>query len=153
MVQNMADNFIDKEILNRPRIIRKCCSLPENETSITDFVLLDVALIFADSALIWSQILFCGDQRNGKGLGALVKTELLEPFVEILEACFLGQAVAKNNAISLLAISMHQLFCCEISRNVLQNDLHHCVSYPMTALSFFQKSCGHILFTELILLL
>ena len=77
MFQNMADDFIDKEVLDRPRVIRKRCSLPENETAITDLIFLDVAFIFADSALIRSQVLFCGDQCDRKGLGTLVKTELL----------------------------------------------------------------------------
>ena len=73
----MTDNFIDKEVLDRPRVIRESCSLPENETAITDLIFLDVAFIFADSALIRSQVLFCGDQCDRKGLGTLVKTELL----------------------------------------------------------------------------
>ena len=48
---------------------------------------------------------------------------------------------------------MHQLFSCEISRYILQNDLDDRVTHPMTALGFLKKRCGHILFTELILLL
>ena len=77
MIQNVADDFIDEEILNRPRVICECCSLPENETTITDLFLLDVAFIFADGTLVRSQVQFGGDQRDRKRLGSLVKTEFL----------------------------------------------------------------------------
>ena len=96
LVKHMTNYISDEQILYRLHIVRVGRNLSVNEAPLIAYLFhLKVAFVLADhSPLSDRQVELRGDQCDRKRLGSLIKIELVEPFIEILETILLDKTVA-----------------------------------------------------------